>query len=707
MALETNATPLVAIDALVVDTETTGPDARKALIVELAALRLRRGQIDEQFAFRRLIDPGEPIPAASIAIHNITDADVAGSARFAAVWPDFAEMAGRSVLIGHMLGFDLAVIRRECDRAGLPFSPPCFLDTRFLAQIAAPQLASYSLDGLASWLDVEVTARHSALGDARTTADVFRALVPLLRERGIRTLGEALQASRRLTEPLEDQHRAGWVDAALPAQARTVLGRIDTYPYRHRVRDAMSEPPRSVPSGTSLRDVIAQLAAEKISSLFVGGAAPGDALVAKSTGIITERDALRAIAAHGAGALDLPVDKFASRPLVTIPEDDFVYRAHARMGRMKIRHLAIVDRDGRVTGALSARDLLRLRAQDAVSLDDEIEQAQTRRDLAAAWPKLPQVAAALRAEGVSGADVAAVISEEVCAITRQAAMIAERRLLEAGDGPPPCPYALAVLGSAGRGESLLALDQDNALVFAQGEPGGPEDLWFEKLATRVNAILDEAGVPLCKGGVMAKNAQWRGSLATWQARVRDWIVRSRPQDLLSVDIFFDLRGVNGDPALTQALRRFAFDEGKDQTGFLKLLAESAGRIESGLSFLGGIKATEGRIDLKMTGTFGVVTCARVLAIRHDITERSTLARLAALRALNIGSERDLEALAEAERLFLDLILDQQVADIAAGHPPSNKVEVKRLSRRDRERLQTALKAVQVVEELTRVMLFRG
>jgi DNA polymerase-3 subunit epsilon/CBS domain-containing protein len=102
-----------------------------------------------------------------------------------------------------------------------------------------------------------------------------------------------------------------------------------------------------------------------------------------------------------------------------------------------------------------------------------------------------------------------------------------------------------------------------------------------------------------------------------------------------------------------------------------------------------------------------VTCARVLAIRHDITERSTLARLAALRALNIGSERDLEALAEAERLFLDLILDQQVADIAAGHPPSNKVEVKRLSRRDRERLQTALKAVQVVEELIRVMLFRG
>ncbi len=96
-------------------------------------------------------------------------------------------------------------------------------------------------------------------------------------------------------------------------------------------------------------------------------------------------------------------------------------------------------------------------------------------------------------------------------------MIAEQRLREAGLGEPPCPYAVAVLGSAGRGESLLAMDQDNAIVFERGDPGGAEDRYFAALGGHLADILNEVGVPYCKGGVMAKNDAWRGSVATWQA----------------------------------------------------------------------------------------------------------------------------------------------------------------------------------------------
>ncbi len=65
-----------------------------------------------------------------------------------------------------------------------------------------------------------------------------------------------------------------------------------------------------------------------------------------------------------------------------------------------------------------------------------------------------------------------------------------------GRGGPPCPFAVAVLGSAGRGESLLAMDQDNAVFFAEGEPGGSEDRWFEVFGTQLADILHEAGDPL-------------------------------------------------------------------------------------------------------------------------------------------------------------------------------------------------------------------
>ena len=496
------------------------------------------------------------------------------------------------------------------------------------------------------------------------------------------------------------------IDAGRAGTERT-LGRIDSYPYRHRIRDIMRSPPRFVAADNPVRDTLARMMREQISSFFVRTVARSEQEVqAGDAGIVTERDLVRAIAGSGADALDLPIERFMSRPLVTVPAEAFVYRAIGMMNRLKIRHLGVVDDLGVVIGALSARDLLRLRAGEAVTLGAGIDLAHDAPALAAAWASLPDVAAALLAEGVSARDTAAVISRELGALTRQAAMIAERRMHEEGSGDPPCPYAVAVLGSAGRDESLLAMDQDNALFFAEGEPGGSEDRWFAALATHLVDILHDAGIPYCKGGVMATNPQWRGSISTWRARVAEWIGRSSPQDLLSVDIFFDLRGVHGDVALANRLREAAFDAAHGQAAFAKLLAEAAGATEPGLTLMRGFRTRQGRIDLKKTGTFGLVTAARALAVCHHVLARSTPARLAGLGALGIGGERDLAALTEAYGVFLELILAQQLDDIGHGTPASNAVTVKRLSPRDRDRLRQSLRAVEPLEQMMRDLLFR-
>jgi DNA polymerase-3 subunit epsilon/CBS domain-containing protein len=439
--------------------------------------------------------------------------------------------------------------------------------------------------------------------------------------------------------------------------------------------------------------------------LFVHAA--GDTPPAAESGIVTERDIMRALADRGADAMMLTVGEIASHPLTTVPVEALVYRAIGRMGRLKIRHLGVVNETGGLCGALSARDLLRLRAEEAIEFGDEIDDAHDVGALARGWAKLPQVATALVEEGVAARDVAAVISRELAAATRRAGVIAARRMRENGLGGPPCHYALAVLGSGGRDESLLAMDQDNALVFADGEPDGAADRWFARFGEHVADILHEIGVPYCKGGVMAKNPQWRGSLATWRARVADWIRRSNPQDLLSVDIFFDLRAVHGDSGLANALWRDAFGMARGNAGFAKLLAESAGTVESGLNFFGGFRTDQGRIDLKKAGLFGIVTTARALAIRHHVVERSTPARLAGVAALGIGGERDLTALIEVQVTFLDLILAQQLDDLHHGLPPTNKIIAKRLARDDRARLRRALEAVRHLDTLTRDLLFRG
>ena len=77
--------PLLSLDAIAFDSETTCLDTSKARMIQLGAVRIVHGQVDETRNFSQLIDPGVPIPPASQAIHGISDADVAGALDFGKV----------------------------------------------------------------------------------------------------------------------------------------------------------------------------------------------------------------------------------------------------------------------------------------------------------------------------------------------------------------------------------------------------------------------------------------------------------------------------------------------------------------------------------------------------------------------------------------------------------------------------------------------
>lgn len=249
------------------------------------------------------------------------------------------------------------------------------------------------------------------------------------------------------------------------------------------------------------------------------------------------------------------------------------------------------------------------------------------------------------------------------------------------------------------------MDQDNAIVFEDGGAGGAQDLWFEALAVRMNRLLHIAGVPLCKGGVMAQNAPWRASLDDWRQRVSGWVERSSPRDLLSVDTFFDLRGVHGDLPLAKALREDAFGIARGRIAFAKLLVDTAAPMENALGLFGRLRTTDGRVDLKKSGLFRIVCSARALAISHHVVAYSTRERLEAIRALGKGGDQDLERLIDAHGLFLTLIARQQVKDIATGVPPSNAIEIAALSKLERDRLVEALQSLGALDTLVKDLLF--
>lgn len=685
MAAPNPSLPLTALEAVVIDTETTGLDARTARMVQFAGIRIRGAVLFDADVFSTLLYPGVRIPPATTAIHGLSDADVRDAPRFADVAASIAAFQRDDVLIGHSISFDLAILKREHEIAGLAWTPPRVLDVRHLARIAAPHLAHYDLDRLCDWLGIDNEARHTAPGDARATAKVFAALLPLLRQQGIRTLAEAEASSFRLAEQ-ETRAAGGFMTADAPGQAPRALLRIDSYPYRHRVRDVMSAPPLIVDADMAAGDALRLLLERKVSSAFVRG-------TRGEMGIVTERDLLRAINGGGLSVLSSPLAGIMSSPLQSVPDDDFVYRAMARLDRLGFRHLGVHDKGGNIVGALTMRNLLRQRASAALIVGDEIDSAANTADLASAFGKLAPMSESLLAEDVDPRNVAAIISSEICAITAKAAQFAEAKMAADGKGPPPVAYCVLVLGSAGRGESLLAADQDNAIVFAHGERGGVEDRWFEAMAQHMNEMLDEAGVVLCKGGVMARNAQWRHSLQGWKTVVDGWVGRQSAQDLLNVDIFFDGVVAHGDRALGEEIWTFAHDRARHAADFLKMLSLAAADWRPPLTMFGNIRTDEnGRADLKKGGLMPILIAARALAIRHGIRARATPERLRGVSGQGIGSAEEIEGIIDAHKVILGEILMQQLHDHARGVPLSARVEIRRLDRLRASALRKALDA---------------
>ncbi len=102
-------------------------------------------------------------------------------------------------------------MRHECERHGLTWRKPYFVDTLRLASLLNPALQDLDLESLADVYHIELRGRHTALGDALVTAELFFRMMPRLELQGFETLGDLLRYHG--TEPvgvIAQQREAGW-----------------------------------------------------------------------------------------------------------------------------------------------------------------------------------------------------------------------------------------------------------------------------------------------------------------------------------------------------------------------------------------------------------------------------------------------------------------------------------------------------------------
>lgn len=180
----------------VFDTETTGLDPGGGdQILQLGAVRIVNGRVLAHENFEQLVDPGRAIPVAGIAIHGITPEMVEGQPGIETVLPAFHAFCEGTVLVAHNAAFDMRCLEMAEARAGVHFDHPV-LDTLLLSAVLSPEESSHRLENIAQRLGLPIIGRHTAMGDALVTAEIFVRLLPLLANRGIETLAQAREASR-------------------------------------------------------------------------------------------------------------------------------------------------------------------------------------------------------------------------------------------------------------------------------------------------------------------------------------------------------------------------------------------------------------------------------------------------------------------------------------------------------------------------------
>jgi DNA polymerase III subunit epsilon len=187
---------LTELTYTVFDTETTGLNPSQGdEIIQMGATRIVNGKLLSQECFEQLIDPQRSIPVATIPIHGIEPHMVAGKPTIAQVLPSFHAFAQDTVLVAHNAAFDMRFLQLKEKSTGVVFDQPV-LDTLLLSAVVHPKQESHRLEAIAERFNVTVLGRHTAMGDAMVTAEVFLKLIPLLAEKGIRTLGQARAAAQ-------------------------------------------------------------------------------------------------------------------------------------------------------------------------------------------------------------------------------------------------------------------------------------------------------------------------------------------------------------------------------------------------------------------------------------------------------------------------------------------------------------------------------
>ena len=162
-------------DYVVFDLETTGISCKNDQIIEISAVKVKGGEMIEEFS--TLVNPGREIPYYASQVNGITDEMVEDAPDISEVMGDFIEFIGDFPLVGHNIhAFDMKFIYRDCEMLFGRVPDNIYVDTLLLSRHLFPQMQHHKLSDMAELFDIDNEQAHRALSDARANQMVYESL---------------------------------------------------------------------------------------------------------------------------------------------------------------------------------------------------------------------------------------------------------------------------------------------------------------------------------------------------------------------------------------------------------------------------------------------------------------------------------------------------------------------------------------------------
>ena len=387
---------------------------------------------------------------------------------------------------------------------------------------------------------------------------------------------------------------------------------------------------------------------------------------------------------------DDEVIKIATKGLIYINEEDFLFNAQLIMAKHGVKRVVVKNDKDEIIGILDQISLSSFFATNIFSVSNQIVKAETIDELKEASLSFIKIIKSLNAKGVKIEFISKLINQlNKKLLDKLYKVLAPSELYEKS--------CLVVMGSEGRGEQILKTDQDNALILSDDCTIDEKEL--QEFTTKFTETLVDFGFPRCEGNIMVSNPYWCRKESDFKDLIYTWINEPNGDNFMNIAIFYDAVCVSGNKNLITHLKEYLFKLTSNSLSFYAHFAKVITSFDVPLGFFDGFvfnskdNKHKNEIDIKRDGIFILVQGIRSLSLENKIFNTNTNKRIKKLTELGVLEEEFAKELTMAFNFLTNLKLKSNLEKLDKKSDIDNYINPDNLNTMEKDLLKESFKIV--------------